>query len=198
MEQLDLIYKQSFFGKRFKLSWRAPIVCEAILKQFPDVKSTIDVGCAVGDIVKGFMDLGLDAYGLEGAKGCLPFLECPKENVYIHDLRTLVNKVVDRKFDLVTCFEVAEHIEPDWALIFVRNVTDLSDRVLASFAPPGQGGHYHVNCQPMGYWEILFGRLGYVRKPKVEVAVKASLERWAGKPGIKAIYQNLGYFEVAI
>lgn len=196
MESLDKIYKHSFFGKRFRLSWRAPILCGAILKELPS-KSVIDVGCAVGDLVKGFLDLGVDAYGLEGASGCLQFLECPRDRVFIHDLRLLAcPNVIDRQFDLVTCFEVAEHIEPEWAIIFVRNLTDMGNRILASFAPPGQGGHYHVNCQPMSYWEKLFGDLGFVRNTQVEERVKASIRRWDAKPGIKAIYQNLGFFEV--
>ncbi len=195
MENLNNIYKQSFFGKRFRLSWRAPILCGAILKELPS-KSVIDVGCAVGDLVKGFMELGVDAYGLEGASGCLPFLECPRDRVFIHDLRLLAYpNVVTRRFDLVTCFEVAEHIEPEWAIMFVRNVTDMSSRILASFAPPGQGGHYHVNCQPMSYWEKLFGVFGFVRDASVEECVKTRIRRWDAKPGIKAIYQNLGYFE---
>lgn len=66
-----------------------------------------------------------------------------------------------RRFDLVQCLEVAEHLSADHAATLVDNLIRHSDRVLFSAAVPGQGGEYHVNEQPYAYWRALFAARGY-------------------------------------
>jgi predicted 3-demethylubiquinone-9 3-methyltransferase (glyoxalase superfamily) len=54
-------------------------------------------------------------------------------------------------FDLVWCCEVAEHVSESAIDFFVDTITNC--RILAlTAAPPGDGGHHHVNCQPVEYW----------------------------------------------
>jgi SAM-dependent methyltransferase len=187
----NLDYKESFFKNRHKLAWRAPVVCKPIVKYLKP-KSLLDAGCATGDLVAEFVALGVDAYGLEGSHKCIKFLECSITRVFFFDLRQPVP--LSRRYDLVTCFEVAEHVDPDCSHQFVENLCGLSDRVLMSAAPPGQGGHHHVNCQDPEYWQIQFGYRGYERVPWVEQALKAAWQPWSHKPGVKAYYDNLLYF----
>ena len=66
-----------------------------------------------------------------------------------------------KSFDLVWCFEVAEHIHPKFVDIFVNNLTRHSKVVALSAAPPGQGGEGHFNEQPKSYWEKKFADRGY-------------------------------------
>jgi hypothetical protein len=55
--------------------------------------------------------------------------------------------------DVALSFEVAEHIDPEYASMLVANLTRrLPTRVIMTAAPPGQGGIAHVNCQPKQYW----------------------------------------------
>lgn len=64
--------------------------------------------------------------------------------------------------DLAFSFEVAEHIEQDYADIFVDNMLSGDPRwVIMTAAPPGQGGCWHVNEQPKSYWIEKFERRGY-------------------------------------
>jgi 2-polyprenyl-3-methyl-5-hydroxy-6-metoxy-1,4-benzoquinol methylase len=55
-------------------------------------------------------------------------------------------------FDLALCLDVGEHIPEDLCEPFLKNITQFSDRLIMSCAPPGQGGHHHVNEQPKRYW----------------------------------------------
>lgn len=192
MKKLEDIYKGSFFKNRYKLSWRTPYVCNAICNVLKP-NTIIDVGCGIGDYVKGFNDKGIKAFGLEGSIRCLPHLAVPAEQVFIRDLR---NKVYVGTYDAAMCFEVLEHIEPEYVYILINNLMMMSNKLLLSAAPPGQGGHYHVNCQPASYWEHLFNCYGYVRKQNVENAIKHEWQNIKHKKEMSAYYNNLLYFEL--
>jgi len=192
MKPLAEIYPPRFFSRRYKLHWRAPIVRDVIRKVIP-AKSIIDVGCATGDIVKAYMDEGYCAMGLEGTDACVPHLVIPKAHLVVHDLRTPLDHGF--VYDLCICFEVMEHIEPEYADTLVTTLTTLSKNVLISAAPPGQGGHYHVNCQLPGYWDKKFDTHGYARVQSAAEMIKLGLEPWKDKPGIKAYWHNLLFYE---
>lgn len=191
---LESIYKGGFFKNRHKLSWRVDPVCEAIEKAFK-FKSIVDVGCAIGDIVKGFQDRGYVAYGIEGSEAANPFLVT--NNIKFHDLRLPLLKDEFRLFDMVLCLEVAEHIEPEYAAQFVKTLTGLGSQILVSIAPPGQGGHHHVNCREIGYWDILFDGYGFKRYDHKTRSVIEAWKPYKDKPGIKAYYHNLHFYGVA-
>jgi len=190
MKPLNEIYGKRFFAKRYKLHWRAPHVCKAIHDVLvPD--SVVDVGCATGDLVQEWrQEFDIDSLGIEGDPSCLEF--AVSDRILIHDLRVPIFKT--SPYDLCTCFEVAEHIEPEYASVFVENLIGLSDQILVSIAPPGQGGHYHVNCQPIEYWITLFWDRGYILDGSTTLIIKKGLEPWRKKDGIKASYMNLAFF----
>jgi hypothetical protein len=82
-----------------------------------------------------------------------------QELIRQHDLRYPLD--LNHGFDLVWCFEVAEHIHPKFVETFVDNLTRHSKLVAMSAAPPGQGGEGHFNEQPQSYWEQKFAARGY-------------------------------------
>jgi len=90
---------------------------------------------------------------------------------------------------------VFEHIEPEYADALLDNLCLLSRRHLISAAPPGQKGHFHVNCQPMSYWEEKYARRGYTPRQPVVDAIREKIAPWKSVKGIKAWYENLAYFE---
>jgi hypothetical protein len=61
----------------------------------------------------------------------------------------------------VWCFEVAEHIHPQYVDVFVENLARHAPVVAMSAAPPGQGGEGHFNEQPQQYWENRFSDHGF-------------------------------------
>jgi len=199
MKPLHAIYKDGFFRKRHLLHWRAPIFCQAVIDIIKP-ESVIDIGCATGDLVSQFRQMGLVSDGLEGSDHALNHSVI--EDILHWDLRcdlrncTLsTTALLPIPYDLCLCLEVAEHIEPEYTKIFLGNLIYFSSNILLSIAGPGQKGLHHVNLQEMTYWDDLFDELGYTRKQSVADQIKKEISAWRSKPGIKAFWHNLVYYE---
>ena len=63
-----------------------------------------------------------------------------------------------RKFDLVICLEVAEHLHEQAAERFVADLVEHGDTILFFAGIPHQGGHHHVNEQFPDYWAEIFAK----------------------------------------
>jgi hypothetical protein len=83
----------------------------------------------------------------------------PRELFRQHDLTQPL--LLDRRFDLAVCLEVAEHIPPESARILVESLTRLSPVVIFSAAIPRQGGEGHINEQWPSFWSDHFAACGY-------------------------------------
>lgn len=197
MYDLDSVYTKKFFEQRKYLAWRVPIVCDAIMSVLHP-KHIVDVGCGNGDLVVGFQErVKCPVYGIEGTVNALDSMEPWLNNyVFIRDIRKPLDDFLLHRMDLAICFEVAEHVEEEYAEIFVDNLIGLSDRILMSAAPPGQGGKAHVNCQPWVYWFHKFTARGYRHNNEVVQKIQKYWERHKHTKGIKAYYQNLMCWEV--
>jgi len=114
-------------------------------------RSALDVGCAEGITVRDMIAAGLDAWGMEGSAKALRTSPCP-DRIALHDLTT-GPYLAGRRFDLVWCCEVVEHVEPRFVGNVVLTLAGNCARYLAmTHALPGQKGFHHVNCQPPDYW----------------------------------------------
>lgn len=199
MEELRNIYKKRFFARRNSMNWRAPIMAKAIIGVF-NPSSVIDVGCATGDIIAeiGNIDNDMVLRAVEGSDQVAEFIEPgAKYFFYMLDVRMPISLgALDLivKTDLCMSLEVAEHIEPEYADQYIDNLCTLSDRILLTAAPPDQGGHHHVNCQPKTYWIDKFHKRGFFRGVVEEEAFKKMIEPWRHKKGIKAYYYNVLFF----
>lgn len=175
-KSLEGIYKGSFFKRFRKLKWRIPIVCDAVVNVF-DPFTLYDVGCGTGGYVQGLRQRGVDAFGIEGSTSAREYLDVREEFIFWKDVREPLNLGIE-KVDMAMSLEVAEHIEPEYSDMYAKNLTELSNMILISAAPPGQGGHYHVNCQPPKYWIEKFGKLDYAYIPELVEDFKESLLKW--------------------
>ncbi len=86
-------------------------------------------------------------------------LAVAQENFMAADLTAPV--FTDRRFDLAQSLEVGEHLPTSASETLVDSLTRASDRVLFSAAVTGQGGEFHVNEQPLSFWQDLFKARGY-------------------------------------
>ena len=191
-QPLHEIYKGGFFKNRHKLIWRVPIFCDAIIKVFNPL-SVIDVGCAIGDFVKGFRDKDIFSIGLEGSEASIPFMVT--DDYVICDLRERAKLNFSFDYSLCMCLEVAEHIEEEYSEVFIENLCLLSNNILISAAPPGQKGHYHVNCQNIEYWDKIFMGFSYIRDDSYSDSVIAEISGYKHKPGLKAYCDNLHFYK---
>lgn len=197
--EIKELYNDKFFSGRHRYNWRAPIVCGAIRGAAVEFTGkcpvmTVDVGCAVGDLVSGFLDLGIDAIGFEGSECALPYIVCPPQRWFLVDMGETIKLKNLPRFCVATCFEVAEHIAESKADTFCDNMVSLSDVLVMSACPPHptrEPTKYHLNEQKPKYWNDKFKLRGYTRHKKMEVYLKEAWEPWRRKYGIAAYYQNL-------
>lgn len=150
------VYGASFFpSNQFEglrhAEWFMPLLMETF-----EPSRIVDVGCGTGHFLKWCFDHNVLAVGIEGAEwAALDNKIIPEVQIRHHDLRTpftYAEGYFDKKFDLAICIEVAEHIEGEYADVFLDTLCGLSDTVVMTAAPPGQGGLQHVNEQPKDYW----------------------------------------------
>jgi SAM-dependent methyltransferase len=121
-------------------------------------KSVLDVGCGTGRALREIRRRGITVLGIEASFAAIGASGCP-DLIVRHDLRRPLD--LGRRFDLVWCFEVAEHIHPDYVDTFVDTLVRHSDAIAFSAAPPGQGGEGHFNEQPAPYWIARFVARGF-------------------------------------
>jgi SAM-dependent methyltransferase len=161
---MEDLYDQNFYdagkGSITNSQTSARSVVPLIL-QLIEPKSVIDVGCGLGTWLRAFKDILPDirVVGLDGEynKGRVlidadEFIGCDLEE----QLPSFPSK-----FDLAMSLEVAEHLSPQRAQSFVRDLTSLSSAVLFSAAWPGQGGTNHINEQWHDYWVKLFADVDF-------------------------------------
>lgn len=143
------------------------------------VSSVLDVGCGQGAWLAAWMQRGVtDVLGLDGDYVARTALQIPPAAFRPTDIsRTFA---LARKFDLVQCLEVAEHIPAEHAGTLIDNLARHGDVILFSAATPGQGGVHHVNEQPMAYWAAHFADRGYAAFDCLRPRIRSlkSVEPW--------------------
>ncbi len=129
------------------------------------IRSVLDVGCGPGSWLAVAQELGANfLLGLEGEWALewkrqqeLPL--CRFELV-TQDLEERFD--MGKKFDLVVCLEVAEHLSEERGPSLVSDLCAAAPRVLFSAAIPKQGGIRHLNERWQSYWAKLFQDRGYL------------------------------------
>ena len=122
--------------------------------------SVLDVGCGIGTWLRAFQQLGItDVFGIDGVDVPEDALLVSKKLFAHHDLSKPLE--LGRRFDLLLCLEVAEHLDPEAGERLVASLTQHADTIFFSAAAPGQPGQHHVNCQWPSYWQEIFNARGY-------------------------------------
>lgn len=119
------------------------------------------MGCGTGSWLKVFKEgHGIhDILGIDGANVKASQLLIPAGHFFEHDLRNQFD--LSRKFDLVICLEVAEHLIESSASTLVESLCRHGENIIFSAAIPGQGGQNHLNEQWPDFWQQKFAHHGY-------------------------------------
>ena len=172
-------YDHRFFDYIAQGSMESARIVVPLIRQWLPVHSVLDVGCGRGAWLKIWRECGVEqVIGLDGDYVDTATLLIPPENFRAANVDRPF--ALDRRFDLVTCLEVAEHLSPDIAGSLVRCLGDHADYVLFSAAVPGQGGANHINEQPYGYWKKQFESVGFTMLDCIRPAIlnDARVKRW--------------------
>jgi SAM-dependent methyltransferase len=136
-------------------------VVPIIIKQFSPT-SVLDVGCGIGTWLSVFEECGVSK--IMGLDGDYVNPEQIFSNIQEQQfLACNLTKSFDlkEKFDLLICFEVAEHLPEKSAKGFISSLCTQSDLILFGAAIPGQWGQNHLNEQWVEYWIELFHENGF-------------------------------------
>lgn len=99
-------------------------------------KSMLDLGCAGGQVVVDFLDLGWNAVGIEGSDYCIRhnyknWRKHGNSNLFCADITKPFSVYQNQKpmlFDLITAWEVLEHIKKeDLAIVFFNILSHLKN-----------------------------------------------------------------------
>jgi SAM-dependent methyltransferase len=160
MDENQYVYNDEFFNYINDFSKKSALEVITNIKALLNISSVLDVGCGQGAWLKIWQDLGVtEIKGIDGNYVDKNNLLIDNADFIAHDLSKEFN--LNQKFDLVTSFEVAEHITDTAADIFISSLISHGDIILFSAAVPGQGGEGHVNEQDYPYWIKKFNSLGY-------------------------------------
>jgi SAM-dependent methyltransferase len=135
-------------------------------------RNYLDLGSGTGAMVNCARKLGSDAYGVDlinGPEGHFITADLTKP-LWIGEMAGPADPQLCRRFDLITCLEVAEHLPLDAHQTLVDtiarhlrpkpNMDEASGFVIFSAAPPGQGGEHHIGCRPAHEWRGMFYERG--------------------------------------
>ncbi|MEX2114360.1 MAG: class I SAM-dependent methyltransferase [Pirellulales bacterium] len=158
-DALPLIYNSRYFNAETNMTLpTAPAVVDILIDEFRP-RTVADVGCGTAVYLREFQRRGVEIWGCDGSEVARQNALIPQELIEVRNLTQPL--AVARRFDLVTCFEVAEHIPAAFADAVVENIVSLGNVVAFSAAHPGQGGVDHVNEQTGAYWIARFENRGY-------------------------------------
>ncbi|WP_295692233.1 class I SAM-dependent methyltransferase [Lapillicoccus sp.] len=156
--------------------WRAFFtgVAARVIAATGPVGSVLDVGCAKGLLVQGFLVAGsTDAEGFDLSETAIA--EADPE---VRDRVRVASATVPfgRRYDLVTCIEVLEHLSPPDAATTIENICAATDRVVLSSTPGDFDEPTHVNVHPVADWAAEFAARGFYRRTDVDLSF---LSPWA-------------------
>jgi 2-polyprenyl-3-methyl-5-hydroxy-6-metoxy-1,4-benzoquinol methylase len=153
-------YNQKFYQRLSEQATKSSDALVPIIYEKLRPGSILDVGCGHGTWLKKWSSYVPDIFGVDGKWVEEKNLEIPSENFMKIDLEKSFD--LKKKFDLVTCLEVAEHVTVDSKDLFINSLVTHSDIILFSAAIPEQGGDNHYNEQWPSYWVEEFKKRDYV------------------------------------
>lgn len=136
-------------------------IADRIIADFSP-KSVLDAGCAIGMLVEALRDRGVDAQGFDISEFAISQMPA-KYRPYVKVGSILDQNVVQRRFDLVVCIEVLEHLQPHEAEQAIQNLCAWGDVVLFTSSPEDYKEVTHFNVQQPGYWVEKFALQGFSR-----------------------------------
>ena len=158
------MYNQDFFKKATNsIKWQSQIAL-IMLDIYPDIESVVDIGCGLGAYLDGYLSKYIKVKGYElsydTAKEFIP--DHLKQYIEYGDAS---KPMTTNKYDLSESIEVAEHIEEQFADVFIRNLCNASNKYILFSAAPPRGrtfGEGHVNEQPSLYWMEKINKYNFV------------------------------------
>lgn len=123
--------------------------------------SVLDAGCAMGFLVEALRERGVDAWGIDVSEYAISKVD---DSVHEHCRLGSITESLGRRYDLIVCIEVLEHLPAAEADRAVANLCEATDRLLLSTTPDDFAEPTHHNVQPPEAWSAALAREGLFRE----------------------------------
>jgi SAM-dependent methyltransferase len=122
--------------------------------------SVLDAGCALGFLVEALHKRGVDAWGIDVSEYAIS-----EADATVRDRCSVgsLTEPLPRRYDLITCIEVVEHIPAAEADKAIANLCAATDRILLSTTPQDYGEPTHLNVQQPESWSAALAQQGFFR-----------------------------------
>lgn len=161
MIDIDKIYVADDEIRKNKKPYFAYYSAISNLFNMEEIKSFIDLGGATGHLSYYIhKNHNIDVTSVEYFSYHKDSPECLiKDYFVIADLRKPLN--IDRKYDLVNCSEVIEHIEPEYQQQIIENIKSVAGKYVIITWPDGKINHQHFNPKSLDDYKEIISNAGF-------------------------------------
>lgn len=132
----------------------------AKIKSRLNPSTALDAGCAWGFLVESLRDQGIDAFGRDHSAYAI---EQVRPDIRTYCSVGSITEPFPRRYDLITCIEVLEHLPSLEAEEAVANLCAHTDDIIFSSTPYHYDDATHLHVRPPDYWAELFAYQGFFR-----------------------------------
>lgn len=134
-------------------------VADGIVRDFHPT-SVLDAGCAKGLLVEAMRKRGVEAWGIDVSEFAISEVH---ESIREYCSVASLTEPLPRRYDLITCIEVIEHIPAAEADKAIASLCQATDRLVLSTTPGDYGEPTHLNVQPPEAWSAALAEQGFLR-----------------------------------
>ena len=130
------------------LPYKSYFACMENTFDFKNISSVCDVGCATGHLlyfIKDKYNIDIKGYEYFDYHKKSEYFKI-KNDIVIYDIRDKLSENT-KKYDIVNCSEVGEHIEKEYADVLIENAKLLSNKYII-FTWSSHGGENERHCDP--------------------------------------------------
>lgn len=186
----DESYYKSHCGENYERNngWEEIFARHAsFIRKELNPRNVLDVGCAIGYLVEALRDQGTDADGIDISEYAISQV---REDMKPFCKVQSITVPLAKKYDLITCIEVLEHLAADEIPVAIENICNSAERVLFSSTPFDYDEETHVSVHNPEFWVEQFAYNGFYHDVKYDgsyISVQAMLFRRADKNQIDLI-----------
>lgn len=122
-------FDERYFQKRMFIAWSGRPIADALCAVLAP-KTVLDVGCGTGHVARGFLDAGVEAWGVDNATAAGDCL--PRGRYRARDLRLANWSGVPAPVDLVVCLEVFSVLAEEDKNDALQHLAELSDTLVVN------------------------------------------------------------------
>lgn len=151
-DELNSVYGHKFLRHNRAFAKGSAVTVATSLYNMFQPKSVVDLGSGGGYFINGFAPYGIECVGVDGSESGKLLLK-PEVTFVLQDFQKPFVSL--KRFDLVICFEVAEHLHARYSHILLDGLMTFVGKTLAFTAAPddpNDGHKQHIHLRPREYW----------------------------------------------